>query len=149
MTEPVRIQRRRVKGWRMPPDAIYVGRGSRWGNPYRVGEALARVPALDGSPWEPEDRISANGYEHPYFHPGGRVTRHVSRLMTVEQVVQAYRWEFERHGGIRRHGWAKAGDLEQLRGKNLACWCPLGDAQGNRVPCHADVLLELANRERP
>lgn len=27
----------------------------------------------------------------------------------------------------------------ELRGKNLACWCPLGD------PCHADVLLKLAN----
>jgi hypothetical protein len=32
-----------------------------------------------------------------------------------------------------------------LRGKDLACWCPLEDAQGRRVPCHADVLLELAN----
>jgi hypothetical protein len=28
---------------------------------------------------------------------------------------------------------------EPLRGKNLACWCPLDKA------CHADVLLELAN----
>lgn len=28
----------------------------------------------------------------------------------------------------------------ELRGKNLACWCPLGES------CHADVLLELANR---
>lgn len=28
---------------------------------------------------------------------------------------------------------------EELRGKNLACWCPLDHA------CHADVLLELAN----
>jgi hypothetical protein len=27
-----------------------------------------------------------------------------------------------------------------LRGKNLACWCKPGD------PCHADVLLELANK---
>ena len=26
-----------------------------------------------------------------------------------------------------------------LRGKNLACWCPLDQ------PCHADVLLEMAN----
>lgn len=26
-----------------------------------------------------------------------------------------------------------------LRGKNLACWCPLGG------PCHADLLLEIAN----
>lgn len=29
--------------------------------------------------------------------------------------------------------------FEDLRGKNLACWCRPGD------PCHADVLLELAN----
>jgi hypothetical protein len=29
--------------------------------------------------------------------------------------------------------------LSPLRGKNLACWCPPG------APCHADVLLELAN----
>jgi uncharacterized protein DUF4326 len=28
----------------------------------------------------------------------------------------------------------------ELRGKNLACWCGLD------VPCHADVLLDLANR---
>ena len=27
----------------------------------------------------------------------------------------------------------------ELRGKDLACWCPLGQ------PCHADVLLEVAN----
>jgi hypothetical protein len=33
-------------------------------------------------------------------------------------------------------------DLSPLRGKNLACWCKLGD------PCHADVLLELANEDR-
>jgi hypothetical protein len=26
-----------------------------------------------------------------------------------------------------------------LRGNNLACWCPLD------APCHADVLLEIAN----
>ena len=30
-------------------------------------------------------------------------------------------------------------NIEDLRGKNLACWCPPGQ------PCHADVLLELAN----
>ncbi len=29
----------------------------------------------------------------------------------------------------------------KLRGKNLACWCPCDDGQ----PCHADVLLEVAN----
>lgn len=30
-------------------------------------------------------------------------------------------------------------DPRELRGKNLACWCKPG------APCHADVLLELAN----
>ena len=30
--------------------------------------------------------------------------------------------------------------IEELRGKDLACWCPLDQ------PCHADVLLEMANR---
>lgn len=30
---------------------------------------------------------------------------------------------------------------EALRGKNLACWCRHG------APCHADVLLEIANRQ--
>lgn len=28
----------------------------------------------------------------------------------------------------------------ELRGKDLACWCKPG------APCHADVLLEIANR---
>lgn len=32
-------------------------------------------------------------------------------------------------------------DLAELRGKNLACWCPLDR------PCHADILLELANQD--
>ena len=31
--------------------------------------------------------------------------------------------------------------VAQLRGKNLACWCKLDQ------PCHADVLLELANKD--
>jgi hypothetical protein len=41
---PHRIQRRRTKGWRMPPDCVYVGRPTKWGNPYHVtalGPAVA------------------------------------------------------------------------------------------------------------
>lgn len=40
----------------------------------------------------------------------------------------------------RTHMARIAADLEELRGKNLACFCSLGQ------PCHADALLELANR---
>lgn len=30
---------------------------------------------------------------------------------------------------------------QELRGKDLACWCKIGN------PCHADILLEVANRK--
>lgn len=36
--------------------------------------------------------------------------------------------------------------LEPLRGKNLACWCPLHDPRWEHVYCHADVLLDMANK---
>lgn len=64
IAQPKRIQRRRTKGWRMPPGAVYVGRPT----------VLA-------------DRV----------------------------------------------------DVSELRGRDLACWCPLD------APCHADLLIELAN----
>src|SRR5438445_613136 len=38
--KPVRIQRRRTKGWKMPSNTVYVGRGSKWGNPHRIGVSL-------------------------------------------------------------------------------------------------------------
>jgi hypothetical protein len=34
--------------------------------------------------------------------------------------------------------------LPTLRGKNLACWCPLPE-QGEPDNCHAALLLQLAN----
>lgn len=52
---------------------------------------------------------------------------------TIEEAVHVYRhlmWP-EPHS----IAWVR----ENLAGKNLACWCKLG------APCHADVLLELAN----
>jgi hypothetical protein len=37
MTKPIRIQRKRTKGWRMPPNTVCVTRPRKWGNPLRVG----------------------------------------------------------------------------------------------------------------
>lgn len=44
---------------------------------------------------------------------------------------------------LEQQGWYEYMRLHihQLRGKNLACWCPLD------APCHADALIEIANRE--
>ena len=56
---------------------------------------------------------------------------------TAEDAVACYREMFNYPGEtadwLREH-------LPELRGKNLACWCKPGE------PCHADVLLEIANR---
>ena len=94
---PVRIQRKRTKGWRMPEGAVYVGRPSRWGNPI---------------PIEPTGQFDAAGR-----------AQYVASLTRAELSA------------IRR----------ELRGKTLACWCPLTYPDGTPRPCHADVLLEIAN----
>ena len=60
MTAPRRIQRKRTKGWRMPPNTVYVGRGSRWGNPFVVGK--------DGSAEECIRKFA--DYLLPYRHHG-------------------------------------------------------------------------------
>ncbi|MDR0472322.1 MAG: DUF4326 domain-containing protein [Treponema sp.] len=36
----------------------------------------------------------------------------------------------------------------ELRGKDLACWCPLAYPDGKPYPCHADILLEIANGDQ-
>lgn len=36
-------------------------------------------------------------------------------------------------------------NVEGLRGKNLACWCPLPE-DGEEDMCHAAVLIDVANR---
>lgn len=101
---PVRVQRRRERGWRMPPNTVYVGRPSEWGNPYRVGSNCG-CPDMPAGP------------------------------MDAGSVVVHFRDDTVRNRLRTDPTW-----LWPLRGKNLACWCPLDQ------PCHADVLLELANR---
>ena len=36
--KPIRIQLRRVKGWKMPPNTVKVDRTTKWGNPFVVGQ---------------------------------------------------------------------------------------------------------------
>jgi hypothetical protein len=59
-------------------------------------------------------------------------TRHAQAERFRASLVQAPRPHPESYMGRVLDG------LHELRGKNLACWCPLDQ------PCHADVLLELA-----
>ncbi|MFD5875664.1 DUF4326 domain-containing protein [Streptomyces sp. NPDC060322] len=128
--QPVRIKRRRTKGWRKPEGAVYVGRGSKWGNPC----TQVRTPALDGSEWEREGRLGkTSGQRHAFVHPDKTITYHLVQAATREQAVTMYRRWVE-----QRPSLAEAARTE-LAGKDLMCWCPVDE------PCHATVLLELAN----
>jgi len=97
----------------MPEGAVYVGRPSKWGNPYRVGQRSAywTGPGLS-SPRRPNP----------------------IPLMDADEVTSVYRRMVETN-----HAVFERGEVRELAGKDLACWCPLDQ------PCHADVLLELAN----
>lgn len=158
MTTPKRIQMSRQNPWRSEhPDAVIVARPSKWGNPFRLGTytALMREPAaLVDAPAEYEGRISAVGNRHDFFWPDGHVTEHTVRAMTREEVVDHYRMLITgnlspsmvsagfKHGLFVRHGLPRlthSDAVNELAGRDLACWCPLD------LPCHADVLLEIAN----
>jgi len=63
---------------------------------------------------------------------------------TAEECVAKFRADMleglnQPVGGLHRALYRSA--IGALRGKNLACWCRLD------APCHADVLLELANQD--
>ncbi len=108
MSAPQRIQLKRTKGWRMPPDTVRVSRGKMlgWGNPCRVGmfkDYSADDAVRNYRLWIDRD-LSVRSFEIAFGIPP-----------THEKIREA------------------------LHGKNLACWCPLDQ------PCHADVLLEIAN----
>jgi hypothetical protein len=151
---PVRIRRRRVKGWKMPEGAVYVGRPTRWGNPFayreRIG-GLVRYQPSSPTEWEFEGRISADGMSHAYFHPDGTVTDYRVRWATREEIVELFRRTLvEPDLGMVGAYPSRAGrfakvtvaDIRiELAGRDLACWCDLDK------PCHADLLLELANPE--
>jgi hypothetical protein len=83
----------------VPKDAIYVGRPTKWGNPFThlVNRGLAEV-----------------------------------KVGTREEAVSSYKDYLLSHQNL-------INDVKlELRGKDLVCWCA-------PKPCHADVLLEIAN----
>lgn len=61
---PQRIRRQRTKGWRMPEGAVYVGRGSDWGNPYVVGaQVMIETPSIFVPPAERTNAVYCYGPE--------------------------------------------------------------------------------------
>ena len=104
----------------MPPNTVKVTRPGPFGNPFRVGGWFKVFPASDAFlHWTYQECALPN-------EPGFELVKDNARA--VELFAQ-----------LMEHHPMKEDKLTKLRGKNLACWCK-PDA-----PCHADVLLEIAN----
>lgn len=113
--KPVRIQRSRQHKQQSPNDLEikYVGRPTVWGNPFRVDGQKGHWFVL-------------NELDEP-------LVTFNEKKDAIDFCVDNYKYYIlnEIKLGIR--------NLNELKGKNLSCWCKIGE------PCHADVLLELLN----
>lgn len=116
---PIRLQLSRRKGF----------------NLQEISRAANGLPAINvarpskwGNPWR-VGLISCS------CRAAGECDHNTFRRENASDAVDAFQqWA---------HAWSnprgKLSDIRVLAGKNLACWCKPGE------PCHADVLLELAN----
>lgn len=118
MSTPTRIQRRRVKGWRAPKGARYVGRGTRWGNPWVVAQTRTgwAVNWAGEGPARPDWTASTNDQRAAHVMAVGLYREYADLTLGFDVRVRV-----------------------ELQGRDLMCWCP------PELPCHVDVLLELAN----
>lgn len=153
---PVRIQRRRTPGWRLPEGAVYVGRPTRWGNPYPItGRWIMWAAVALGFKADAAGRREASVTLYRAWMTGalplghrdasgvGAIAYSSGLVVPIEAIVQGLAAAMAR-GMDLPDRLAEPPDLAPLRDATaLACWCPLVDASGQPVPCHADVLVEL------
>lgn len=114
--EPLRLQLRRTPGWRMPANSVSCARPSLLGNPWPASRFGQAQAVAMHEIWLREPNAQALGY-------AGALAGLLDALR--DAVLE---------------------EIPKLRGKNLACWCPL-PAPGQRDCCHAATLLRLANAE--
>lgn len=136
---PQRVQRKRTAGWRAPEcscgsghTAVYVGRagaGTKFGNPFRpVRLEIGKWPSEDRRyPW-------ACGDENEVVYSG----RFATRAEAIRECVNLYASVYLPFDLDITPSQISA----ELGGHDLMCFCPLDQ------PCHADVLLHIANQER-
>jgi hypothetical protein len=114
---PIRIQMTRQKPWRHEhPNAVMVTRPGKWGNPI----------SLESYPFAGFLALSVVGMR------GDRSQKECRRAA----VVELFKLWIE----LPEQMELREAVVAELRGKDLACWCPLDQ------PCHADVLLKIANQ---
>lgn len=136
---PDRIQLSRAKGYRRPEGTIQVDRQSIFGNPWQVdAPGVWWMPRADGrAGWEclfgfdgPIDNAAAVDFYGTWLR-SGNLPLMPSTLTERGRAVLRAQMDSRRTLILAR--------LPDLCGHHLGCRCALSQ------PCHADVLLELAN----
>ncbi|MGG7510939.1 DUF4326 domain-containing protein [Plantibacter sp. YIM 135249] len=129
---PERVQLSRRKGYRKPENAVVVSRPSKWGNPF-----AERIP--HGETLQPTETRALLVKQFRMWLVDGAKPEEVVR-QTPLRTESGQLW-------ISHMRPTKRPNLRDVRaelaGKDLACWCPLDQ------PCHADVLLKIANPPTP
>ena len=127
---PVRVQLSRRKGWKMPPNTVKVDRSTVFGNvstctrPHMC--ALRPCECCIGE--NPQGHCCVTAFREYVLSGIEKRSSHTGLFRYALDGMDGYP---QRDKMIAR--------LPELRGKNLACWCALDQ------PCHADVLLDIAN----
>lgn len=111
------------------PKRVQRRRSKGWTMP--EGTVYVGRPTAWGNPW----KVGSTGWT---IKPGGVIDRDPHPPLTVEQAVESFRNDVEWQ--MRDEDYA-ASLRYALAGRDLACWCPLDQ------PCHADVLLAVANAQ--
>ncbi len=153
---PRRIQRRRTKGWRLPPNTVCVSRPGRFANPFpwRGPWIVWAAVAIGYRADEPGCRAAAVAFFRNWLGgdlvkgplagagDGGMIEYESGAVVpfsvAARGVAASFAGLYARELEVPKPP-ILADIRAQLKGKNLACWCGLGD------PCHVDVLLEIAN----
>lgn len=131
-TAPVRIQLRRVPGWRKPENTVNVARPSRWGNPFTVAGGT-----VWGQHWSLVRYNWGRGVRSFHVVPYETCAPAADAIPAAVALFRTLCEVSARDYPDRYEQW-----IAPLRGRNLACWCKPA------APCHADVLLELAGAPR-
>jgi hypothetical protein len=114
-----RVQRQRKKGYKTPENTKYVGRPTKFGNPFRLTK--------DGY-------IQVYSKNIKFFDKW--IMWSISGGFEQKDIVELY--EIWIKGNLqKKHPYLPTPpQLDELKGKNLSCFCSLN------IPCHVDILLQ-------
>jgi hypothetical protein len=128
----------------MPPNTVYVGRPTQWGNIYKVGKTIKECDYWANPDFKETDLFGRGvTFRQPYTENYMRANGiSEDTVLTAELAVILYEKQWENYfmyDSVEGDGHLQY-ELEKLRGKNLACFCPLDQR------CHVDVILEWFNQ---